>query len=123
MKTCSVLPLLGAVSFALSACAPLRDSERTAERMPIVGGYSRSTDAKESSRVAAFAAREESRRTGMPIRVVQILKSDTQVVAGLRFRLRIAAQRNGASTETAEAIVFRDLAGRLHLTSWRWLAR
>ncbi|MBA3272436.1 MAG: hypothetical protein H0T11_00990, partial [Chthoniobacterales bacterium] len=70
---------------------------------------------------AAFAAREESRRTGTPIRVVKVLKSETQVVAGTNFRLRIAAQRNGASTETAEALVFRDLGGKRHLTSWRWI--
>lgn len=118
-----VMALLAVACFAMSACTPLRNVNRTAERTPIAGGHSRSSGTKESASVAAFAAREESRRAGTPIRVVQILKSDTQVVAGTNLQLRLAAQRNGASTETAEVVVFRDLRGRLTLRSWRWVAR
>lgn len=122
MKTPAVLPLLAVICLAMPACAPLRKSASEAiGRAPLAGGYRTAEDTRESASTAAFAAREESRRTGTPIRVVKVLKSETQVVAGTNFRLRIAAQRNGASTETAEALVFRDLGGKRHLTSWRWI--
>lgn len=123
MNSRPVLPLLAIACFAISACAPLRNVNRTAERTPVAGGFSRSADTKESASVAAFAAREESRRTGTPIRVVQILKSDIQVVGGTNLRLRLAAQRNGVSTEAADVVVFRDLRGGLTLRSWSWVAR
>lgn len=123
MNSRPVLPLLAIACFAISACAPLRNVNRTAERTPVAGGFSRSADTKESASVAAFAAREESRRTGTPIRVVQILKSDIQVVRGTNLRLRLAAQRNGVSTEAADVVVFRDLRGGLTLRSWSWVAR
>jgi hypothetical protein len=124
MNSRLVLPLLASACCVVSACAPLRNIERTrSERTPMAGGYSRSADKHDPASAAAFAAREESRRTGMPIRVVRILKSDTQVAAGTNLRMRIAAQRNGASSETAEVLVFRDLTGHLHLSSWRWVNR
>ena len=124
MNSRFVLPLLALACCVVSACAPLRNIERTrTERAPIAGGYSRTANAHDPASAAAFAAREESRRKGMPIRVVHILKSDTQVVAGTNIRLRIAAQRNGASTETAEVVVYRDFKGHLHLSSWRWVNR
>lgn len=56
----------------------------------------------------------------MPIRIVEVINGKTQVVAGTNLRLRVAAQRYGASTEAANVVVFRDLRGRYHLTSWRW---
>ncbi len=122
MNSRYLLPLLAGACIAISACAPLRRSgTASAERTPMAGAHTRSAQSRETTSAAAFAAREESRRTGRPIRVVQILERDLQVVAGTNFRLRLAAQRNGASTETAEVVVFRDLAGRLHLSSWRWV--
>jgi len=122
MNSRPLIALVAVACFAISACAPLRNVNRTAERTPVAGGYGRSADTKDAS-VAAFAAREESRRTGTPIRVVRVLTSDTQVVVGTNLRLRLAAQRNGASTETADVVVFRDLRGGLTLRSWRWVAR
>jgi len=123
MNSRPLIALVAVACFAISACAPLRNVNRTVERTPVAGGYGRSADPKESARVAAFAAREESRRTGTPIRVVRVLTSDTQVVVGTNLRLRLAAQRNGASTEIADVVVFRDLRGGLTLRSWRWVAR
>lgn len=90
---------------------------------PVAGGYSSTGDVRDFRRAAAFAARTESVRTGTPIRIVAILKSERQVVAGMNFRLQVAAQRNGATTETADVVVYHDLLGRDHLTTWRWRRR
>lgn len=124
MQPRAILPLLAFACCAVSACAPLHRSGRPlASRLAFAGGYSVSDNTRESSSIAAFAAREESRRTGSPIRVVKVLKAEKQVVAGTNFRLRVAAQRNGATTETADVVVYRDLRDHRHLTSWRWVKR
>jgi hypothetical protein len=44
-------------------------------------------------------------------------------VAGTNYRLRLSAQRHGATTETADAVVYHDLFGHDHLASWRWRRR
>ena len=59
----------------------------------------------------------------MPIRVVRVVRGESQVVAGFNYRLQLIAQRNGATTETAKVVVFRDLSGHFHLTAWRWARR
>lgn len=123
MNSRFVLPL-ALLCCVLSACAPLRSIERTrTEQAPTAGGHRRPVDTHDPATAAAFAAREESRRTGTPIRVVQILKSDPHGAAGRNLRLRIGAQRNGASTEAAEVVLYRDIKGELHLSSWRWVKR
>ncbi|MDQ6625039.1 MAG: hypothetical protein M3Y69_02700 [Verrucomicrobiota bacterium] len=95
-----------------------------AKHQPVAGGYSSHTGAgREFRDAAAFAAREESRRSGTPIRIVKLVRQETQVVAGTNLRIRVVALRNGATPETADAVVFRDLFGRQQLTSWRWLGR
>lgn len=119
----SRLSLLAIMCAALSACAQMSD-QSGAKHQPIAGGYSRHTSAgREFRDAAAFAAREESRRTGTPIRIVKLVRQETQVVAGTNLRIRVVALRNGATPETADAVVFRDLFGRQQLTSWRWLGR
>ncbi len=124
MKIPSALQLLAFASLALSSCAsPPKTSRGRNDSRPIAGGYSRGGDRREFAQAAAFAAREESRRSGTPVRVLQVVKSETQVVAGTNLRLRVTALRNGATSETADVVVYRDLFGHLHLTSWRWVRR
>ena len=126
MRTPHLTRLLLAVACltVTAACGSGPKAARgTAGSAPITGAFGRSGETREFQRAAVFAAREESKRVGMPIRVVEVLDGKTQVVAGTNFRLRVGAQRNGASTETAEIVVFRDLGGRFHLTSWRWARR
>jgi hypothetical protein len=92
--------------------------------LPIAGGYSATHQGgTDFSSAVAFAAREESRRSGTPIRIVKITRRETQVVAGTNLRIRVVALRNGATPETADIVVFRDLFGHQQLTSWRWLGR
>ena len=123
MTTPLLLSLLAMTCAAMSACAPTPD--RSAKKdAPIVGGYSNSQgDGGDFASAAAFAAREESRRSGTPIRIVKIERRETQVVAGTNLRLRVLALHNGATPETADIVVFRDLFGHQQLSSWRWLGR
>ena len=122
MNIRAILPLLAVVSLGLSACSSAPKSRGAHENaVPKAGAYNRSDDGRDFARAAAFAAREESRRSGTPIRIVQILRRETQVVAGTNLRIRVTALRNGATPETADIVVFRDLFGHEQLTSWRWL--
>jgi hypothetical protein len=123
MTLASRLPLLAIVCAAISACAPI-NNHTASKHPPIAGGYKDATpDTGEFAIAAAFAAREESRRSGTPIRIVKITRRETQVVAGTNLRIRVTALRNGATPETADIVVFRDLFGHQQLTSWRWLGR
>ena len=123
MKAPARLPLLTLACAAFSACAPI--THRSAPgHPPIAGGYSASRKGTgDFDSAVTFAAREESRRSGTPIRIVKITRRETQVVAGTNLRIRIIALRNGATPETADIVVFRDLFGHQQLTSWRWLGR
>lgn len=121
MKIPSAFQLLAVACLALSSCASPPKKSRADDSKPIAGGYRRGGDTREFAQAAAFAAREESRRSGTPIRIVQVVKSETQVVAGTNLRLRVTALRNGATPETANVVVYRDLVGHQHLTSWRWV--
>jgi hypothetical protein len=107
---------------AISACAPTR-ARATKSDAPVVGGFGDAAPSREFTAAAAFAAREQSRRSGTPIRIVKVVRRETQVVAGTNLRMRVIALRNGATPETADLVVYRPLFGHQQLTSWRWLGR
>lgn len=114
--------LLATASLAISACTPA-SAGSSKKSAPIVGGFGDATDSREFKLAAAFAAREQSRRSGTPIRILKVVRRETQVVAGTNLRLRVIALRNGAAPESADIVVFRPLFGHQQLTSWRWLGR
>lgn len=118
------LPVLVVLACAaISACAPV-NNHSAAKHRPVVGGYHETHEQRdEFTAAAAFAAREQSRRSGTPIRVAKIVRRESQVVAGTNLRIRVIAVRNGATPETADVIVFRDLFGHQQLSSWRWLGQ
>jgi Aspartic acid proteinase inhibitor/Sporulation and spore germination len=85
---------------------------------PLAGGYG---DARVSERgvleAARFAVREEGRREGRRVSLVAVRRAETQVVAGLNYRLRLSV-RAGGRTRDATAVVYRNLKGVYSLTSW-----
>jgi hypothetical protein len=89
-----------------------------AQDMPIAGGYSeRPTSDRGVAAAAAFAVKERGRRTGRRVTLVSILRAETQVVAGLNYRLLLSV-REGRLSLTVSADVYENLRRRLSLESW-----
>jgi hypothetical protein len=107
--------LLTALAFViLWAAAP----SAQAQEPPLAGGYSeRSTRDRGVAAAAAFAVRERGRRTGRRVTLVSILRAETQVVAGLNYRLLLSV-REGRLRLTVFADVHENLRRRLSLKSW-----
>jgi hypothetical protein len=108
--------LLAAVAFViLWAAAPLPASAQDA---PMTGGYSeRSTRDRGVAAAAAFAVRERGRRTGRRLTLVAVRRAETQVVAGLNYRLLLSV-REGRAARDVTAVVYENLRRRLSLESW-----
>jgi hypothetical protein len=113
----SLLKVLAAAALCVviinaSAGAPARQTT------PLAGGYG---DARVSEQgvleAARFAVREEGRREGRRVSLVAVRRAETQVVAGLNYRLRLSV-RAGGRTRDATAVVYRNLKGVYSLTSW-----
>lgn len=86
---------------------------------PIVGGYGdASVTDKEVKSAAAFAVKTRSKNTKRTITLVKIRKAEMQVVAGLNYRICMSV-REGRTTRTATAVVYRDLQNRKSLSRWK----
>lgn len=107
--------LLAALAFVmLCAAAP----STQAQEPPLAGGYSeRPTTDRRVAAAAAFAVRERGRRTGRRVTLVSILRAETQVVAGLNYRLLLSV-REGRLRLTVFADVHENLRRRLSLKGW-----
>lgn len=98
----------------LCAAAPVS----SAQDVPIAGGYSeRATNERGVATAAAFAVRERGRRTGRRVTLVAVRRAETQVVAGLNYRLLLSV-REGRESRDVTAVVFQNLRQRLSLESW-----
>lgn len=71
----------------------------------------------EVQKVAEFAVKTQAQATGRPLRLVEILNIERQVVAGLNYRLEIEVA-DGSKHLKAHAVVWKKLDGSLALTSW-----
>ena len=90
----------------------------TPERQAMAGGH-REAAVNDPGVVAAaeFAVREQSRRARSPVTLVSIKRAETQVVAGLNFRLVLSVRSVGRVRDVS-AEVFRNLRQRFSLTRW-----
>lgn len=90
----------------------------TAQDAPIAGGYSeRATNDRGVAAASAFAVRERGRRTRRRVTLLEVRHAETQVVAGLNYRLRLTV-REGGKERDVTAVVYQNLRQRLSLTSW-----
>src|SRR5215204_4003996 len=106
--------LAALVLVMLWAAAP----SATAQEMPVVGGYGeRPTSDTGVAAAAAFAVRERGRRTGRRVTLVAVRRAETQVVAGLNYRLLLSV-REGRAARDVTAVVYQNLRQRLSLKSW-----
>lgn len=109
------LVLSAALAFViLWAAAP----STRAQEMPVAGGYrERPTGDRGVAAAAAFAVRERTRRTGRRVTLVAVRRAETQVVAGLNYRLLLGVREGRESLDVA-AVVHQNLRRRFSLTSW-----
>jgi Aspartic acid proteinase inhibitor len=89
---------------------------------PLCGGYSRAEIDSGVKAAAAFAVSEQAKATGKPLRLVEAVKAERQVVAGLNYRLLLKV-KEGDKILHAQAVVWRKLDGPDVLASWEWSVR
>jgi hypothetical protein len=88
------------------------------------GGYREIDKADEVAVAAAeFAVKDQSEKKELTYKLVSVEKAETQVVAGINYRLclKVSSQKQGDDNETTEfvrVIVFRSLQKEYSLTSW-----
>lgn len=88
------------------------------------GGYREIDKADEGAVAAAeFAIKDQSEKKELTYKLVSIEKAETQVVAGINYRLclKVSHQKQGEDEETTEfvrVVVFRSLQKEYSLTSW-----
>lgn len=98
----------------LGAAAPAS----AAQDAPLAGGYGeRPVNDRGVAAAAAFAVRERGRQTRRRVTLLSIRRAETQVVAGLNYRLLLSV-REGREVSDVTAVVFRNLRRGLLLESW-----
>ncbi|KAL1537259.1 cysteine proteinase inhibitor 5-like [Salvia divinorum] len=94
-----------------------------ASRGPLVGGWSPIADpnAPEIVEIAKFAVSEHNKQAQASLVFVSVVKGESQVVAGMNYRLQISAKDDGGADDakTYSAVVYSKAAPRsLELTSF-----
>lgn len=88
------------------------------------GGYREIDKADEGAAAAAeFAVKDQSEKKELAYKLVSVEKAETQVVAGMNYRLclKVSYTKQGEESETTEfvqVVVFRSLQKEYSLTSW-----
>lgn len=88
------------------------------------GGYREIDKSDEGAATAAdFAVKEVSAKKEITYKLVEIEKAETQVVAGINYRLCLKIGYHKAdddvdATETIRVVVYRSLQNQYSLTSW-----
>lgn len=88
------------------------------------GGYKEIDKADEGAMGAAeFAVKAQSEKKEMTYKLVSVEKAETQVVAGINYRLclKVGYHKQDDDTDTTEfvrVVVFRSLQREYSLTSW-----
>ena len=86
---------------------------------PPAGAYTEASTAdREVVSAANFAVSRLRRKRGGRVSLVSIERAETQVVAGVNYRLCLRVRRRGRAQEVV-AVVYRDLRQRYSLTSWK----
>jgi hypothetical protein len=100
------------------AAAHASAAPSAAQDAPVAGGYAeRPTSDPGVEAAARFAARERGRRTGRRVTLLSVRRAETQVVAGLNYRLLLSV-REGRAARDVVAVVYQNLRQRLSLESW-----
>ena len=89
-----------------------------AQDAPIAGGYGeRRVDDPSVTAAAAFAVRERGRQTRRRVTLLSIVSAESQVVAGMNYRMVLHVREGGVDTYMT-VVVFQNLRGKFSLVSW-----
>ena len=91
------------------------------------GGYREIDKADEGAAAAEFAVKDQSEKKELSYKLVSVEKAETQVVAGINYRLclKVSYQKQGEDSDTTDfvqVVVFRSLQKEYSLTSWTEVA-
>lgn len=74
----------------------------------------------EVRKAAEFAVSAQSKQTSTGLHLIQVVGAQTQVVAGVNYRLCLeVAGESGPRPQLIDATVYRDLTPKLSLTQWQ----
>lgn len=87
----------------------------------ITGGYGdAAVDSKETKKIARFAVKAWAKRTHKPLKLVKIVKAETQVVRGLNHRICMDVREGSKKAKRVTVVVWEDINNRpLQLTNWK----
>ena len=87
----------------------------------ITGGYGdAAVDSKETKKIARFAVKARAKRTHKSLKLVEIVKAETQVVRGLNHRICMDVREGRKKARRVTVIVWEDINNRpLQLTDWK----
>ncbi|KAG6416452.1 hypothetical protein SASPL_123882 [Salvia splendens] len=96
--------LLAALSLMVVALVPIS----AASRGRIVGGWQpiANPNAPEILKIAKFAISEHNKQKNAALVLVSVVKGESQVVAGINYRLVISAKDSAAAPKTYSAVVY-----------------
>lgn len=83
-----------------------------------VGGYKEiASDDSEVVAAANFAVQEQGRKEEIEVTLVSIEHAESQVVAGINYRLCLKVEMEG-ETQEIKVVVYKNLKREYSLTSW-----
>ncbi len=112
-----LLPLFTLCFLGLAPFFPAETS--FAAKPPPAGSYRPAKITKQVKKAAAFAVSAQARATGKSLKLSQIISAETQVVAGVNYRLRLKVRKGNDKMVKYTAIVYQNLKGKYYLKSWK----
>ncbi|MEN9864566.1 MAG: Aspartic acid proteinase inhibitor [Pseudomonadota bacterium] len=107
-------------SLAMAATLSLCLASTVQASEAVTGGYIRG-NTKDAAvlKAARFALKQQSAQSGQPLTLQQIMQAQTQVVAGVNYRLCMKVrQGQPAKSITVMATVYQNLSQEWQLTQW-----
>ncbi|WOK95468.1 cysteine proteinase inhibitor 1-like [Canna indica] len=102
-------------------CVVLFSHQAIAARDNLVGGWkpiNGGTTDPHIQKLAQFAVSEYNKQQGASFELVNLVKTEMQVVAGINYRLLLHAKLKSGSVDTFQAVVFESLKSELKLVSF-----
>jgi cystatin-C len=89
-----------------------------AQQPPVAGGYQEASRTEPDVVSAAkFAIKEERRKKGVRVSLISIGRAETQVVAGINYRLCLRIKIKG-KIQSVRTVVYKNLQRKYSLSSW-----
>ena len=101
-------------------CASASGFRVTAQDESITGGYGTlSVKSKDARTAANFAINAQSTADKKKYYFVKLLKAETQLVAGLNYRICMLVRERKGRSKSVTAVVYKDLKNNFSLTAWK----